>query len=533
MIYLCIVNTSKNILLNMLFRSVHIVARFSNSTSTSVARFFYSPSLLRRGWSFRASFISRCCSSVCVRSDIDVARDSVVKIFSFSREPNVVQPWQTTEKEYSSSGFVISGRRILTNSHVAGDHPYVQVRKHGSSTKYKAEVKAHGYGCDLAILSINSEEFWEDMNPLELGDIPFIGETVYALGYPRGGDSISVTKGIVTRVEPQTYSHSSIGILTIQTDAAINDGNNGGPVVMDNKVAGVVYENRSSCDDYIIPTPIIKHFLTAVEETGQYIGLCSLDISYQSMENDYIRKHFKMSTEMTGVLINEINLLSSAQGILKKDDVILAIDGVPIGNDETIPFRKKERINFEHLVTIKKSGETVLLKVLRKGKEHEFNIIVRHDQPLVPDRHLPSYYILAGFVFVPLTKPYISKSCKICECSSNRKAKKAGEQIVIISQVLLNDITTGYRDFKDLQVKNVNGVEVLNLRHLSELIEKCCEEDLRLDLENGRVISLNYTSAKEATSWILEHHGIPSAMSKDLKIESSQLGSSEAALTTQ
>lgn len=64
-----------------------------------------------------------------------------------------------------------------------------------------------------------------------------------------GGDSISVTSGIVTRVEPQKYSHNSIEILTIQTDAAINDGNNGGPVVMDNKVAGVVYENRSSCDE--------------------------------------------------------------------------------------------------------------------------------------------------------------------------------------------------------------------------------------------------------------------------------------------
>ncbi|KAL9283465.1 putative peptidase Do [Arabidopsis thaliana] len=515
----------------MLFRSVHyIVARFSNSTSIPVHRFLYSPSLLRRGSSFNASLISRCCSSV---SDIDVARDSVVKIFSFSREPNVVQPWQTTEKEYSSSGFAISGRRILTNAHVVGDHSYLQVRKHGSPTKYKAEIKAFGYGYDLAILGIDSEEFWEDMNPLELGDIPFIGETVYALGYPRGGDTISVTKGIVTRVEPQKYSHSSIEILTIQTDACINGGNSGGPVVMGNKVAGVVFENDSPSDKYIIPTPIIKHFLTGVEETGQYLGLCSLDISYQSMENDYIREHFKMSTEMTGVLINEINPLSSAQGILKKDDIILAIDGVPIENDETIPFRKKERINFEHLVTLKKSGETVLLKVLRKGKEQEFNIIVRHEQSLVPDRHLASYYILAGFVFVSLSKPYINKSSKICECTSKRKVTKAGEQIVIISQVLLNDITSGYRDFKDLQVKNVNGVEVLNLRHLIELIEMCCEEDLRLDLENGRVISVNNKSAKEATSWILEHHGIPSAMSKDLKIEASQLGSSEAALTTQ
>ncbi|KAG7657115.1 Peptidase S1 PA clan [Arabidopsis suecica] len=204
----------------MLFRSVHhIVARFSNSTSTPIHRFFYSPSLLRRRSSFNASLISRCCSSV---SDVDVARDSVVKIFSFSREPNVVQPWQTTEKEYSSSGFAISGRRILTNAHVVGDHLYLQVRKHGSPTKYKAEVKAFRYGCDLAILGIDSEEFWEDINPLELGGIPFIGETVYALGYPRGGDTISVTKGIVTRVEPQKYSHSSIKMYVYTSGGSTN-----------------------------------------------------------------------------------------------------------------------------------------------------------------------------------------------------------------------------------------------------------------------------------------------------------------------
>ncbi|EOA14800.1 hypothetical protein CARUB_v10028106mg, partial [Capsella rubella] len=456
--------------------------------------------------SLHASLISRYCTSVCASpSAIDVALDSVVKIFSFSRKPEVVRPWQTTEMEHLSSGFVISGRRILTdNIGAPGDLSYVQVRKHGSPTKYKAKVEAFGYGCDLAILVIDSEEFWKDMNPLELGDIPFIGDTVYALGYPRGGDTISVTKGIVSRVEPKKDSHSSIEPLTIQIGAAINNGNGGGPVIMGNKVAGVASVKSSFSGNYIISTPIVKHFLTCVEETGQYLGLCSLAISYQSMENCYIRKHFKMSLEITGVLINEIYPLSSAQGILRKDDVILAIDGVPIGNDETILFRKKERINFEHLVTLKKSGETVLLKVLRKGKEHEFNIIVRHEQQLVPDRYLPSYYILAGFVFVPLSKPYANSS-NICNCSLDRKAKKAGEQIVMISQV-----------------KKVNGVEVLNLRHLSDLIEKCSEEDLRLDLEKERVITVNYKSAKEATPWILEHHGIPSAMSKDLKEDASR-----------
>lgn len=50
---------------------------------------------------------------------------------------------------------------------------------------------------------------------------------------------------------------------------------------------------------------------------------------------------------------------------------------------------------------------------------------------------------------------------------------------------------------------------MLNLRHLIELVEKCCaEEELRLDLENERVIVVDYKSAKEATPLILEHHGI-------------------------
>ncbi|CAF2326845.1 unnamed protein product [Brassica napus] len=208
----------------MLFRSVHIVARFYNSSNTTIPRFLYYP------------LISQ--------NENRSAIDSVVKIFSFYRLPNVVQPWQTTEEEYSGSGFAISGRRILTSAHVA-NHSYVQVRKHGSPTKHKAKVEAFGYECDLAILVVDSEEFWKDIKPLELGDIPFKQETVFALGYPVGGDTISVTKGVVSRIESRKYSNSSIELLVIQTDAAINRGDNGGPVVMGKKVVGMAIKSRS------------------------------------------------------------------------------------------------------------------------------------------------------------------------------------------------------------------------------------------------------------------------------------------------
>ncbi|CAN7066831.1 unnamed protein product [Brassica rapa subsp. trilocularis] len=204
-------------------------------------------------------------------------------------------------------------------------------------------------------------------------------------------------------------------------------GDNGGPVVMGKKVVGMAIKSRSfSENNYIITTPIINHFLSGDEETGQYIGLCSLNITYQSMEDAQIR-----------VLINDVYPLSGAHGILKKEDVILAIDGVSIGNNGT------------------------------------------------------------GFVFVPLSKPFIDDSADMCECPTNEKARMSGEQIVIISKFLMNDTTKGYNHLKLSRVMKVNGVEVLNLRHLRQLVEECCAEQLSFDLENGNVIAVNCKSAQK------------------------------------
>lgn len=120
-------------------------------------------------------------------SAIEVALDSVVKIFTVSTSPNYFLPWQNkSQRESMGSGFVISGRKILTNAHVVADHTFLLVRKHGSPTKYRAQIQAVGHECDLAILLVQSDEFWEGMNFLELGDIPFLQEAVAVVGYPQG-----------------------------------------------------------------------------------------------------------------------------------------------------------------------------------------------------------------------------------------------------------------------------------------------------------------------------------------------------------
>ncbi|CAH8307330.1 unnamed protein product [Eruca vesicaria subsp. sativa] len=456
-------------------------------------------------------------------SVIDLTLNSVVKVFCLSSTSSVLQPWQKklpTKK--SGSGFVISNNKILTNAHVVSDHTFVQVRKHDSPTKFKAKVETVGHDCDLAILKINSKKFWKDLKPLDLGDVPPLNETVFVVGFPRGGDNISITKGVVSRVEVTKYAHSKAKLMTIQTDAAINSGNSGGPAFMDNKVIGVAFQGLTSSQNigYIIPTPIVKHFITSVEENVQFPGFCSLGISCQSMENAGIRRLFKMTPKMTGTLIRRVDPLSSCYGILKEKDVLLSVDGVSVGNDQTVVLRKTESIDFNHLVSMKKPCEKTSLQILREGKKHVFSINIKPVKALIPEYKydmLPSYYIFAGFVFLPLTQAYMDIA-PVSESLPGKVPKTAGEQIVILSQQILeDDINTGYRDLEDLQVKEVNGVRVDNMKHLLQLIEKCCTDNLRLDLERGYIINIDYKSGKNVSTKILRRYGIPNAMSKDLQ----------------
>ncbi|KAL1198658.1 putative protease Do-like 13 [Cardamine amara subsp. amara] len=170
--------------------------------------------------------------------------NSVVKINCFSSRPNIFCPWQNKPQEKSNgSGFVISGKKIITNAHLVANNILVQVIKHGSPKKYIAKVEAIGYESDLAILVIENEEFWEDMNPLELGDIPFLKDSVVVVGYPKGGESISITKGVVSRIDSRQYFRGTTNLPVIQTDADLNPGNSGGPVFIGNKVVGVAFQH--------------------------------------------------------------------------------------------------------------------------------------------------------------------------------------------------------------------------------------------------------------------------------------------------
>ncbi|MBF0635330.1 MAG: trypsin-like peptidase domain-containing protein, partial [Nitrospinae bacterium] len=185
--------------------------------------------------------------------------NAVVKIFSVIRESSYFQPWQyESSVNVSGSGVIISGNRILTNAHVVADSVFIEVKKAGDPRKYTASVEAVGHQCDLATLKVNDERFFDGVVPIKFGELPSPMDKITAHGYPEGGDDISVTQGVVSRIEQVRYAHSGLNLLGAQVDAAINPGNSGGPAVKGDRLIGIVMQTLSTAQNisYVIPTPI-------------------------------------------------------------------------------------------------------------------------------------------------------------------------------------------------------------------------------------------------------------------------------------
>ncbi|KAL6912147.1 hypothetical protein ACP4OV_000952 [Aristida adscensionis] len=462
--------------------------------------------------------------------------DAVVKVFCVHTEPNFSLPWQR-KRQYasSSSGFIISGRRVLTNAHSVEHYTQVKLKKRGSDTKYLATVLAIGTECDIALLTVSDDEFWEGVSPVEFGTLPALQDAVTVVGYPIGGDTISVTSGVVSRIEILSYVHGSTELLGLQIDAAINSGNSGGPAFNDRgKCVGIAFQSLKHEDaeniGYVIPTPVIKHFIQDYEKSGEYTGFPILGIEWQKMENPDLRKAMGMKPDQKGVRVRRVEPTAPESGCLKPSDIILSFDGVDIANDGTVPFRHGERIGFSYLVSQKYTGEKALVKVLRDSKVHEFKIRLATHKRLVA-AHVkgrpPSYYIVAGFVFAAVSVPYLRSEygkdyeydapVKLLVKHLHSMAESPDEQLVVVSQVLVADINIGYEEIVNTQVLAFNGQPVKNLKNLVTMVENCKDEFLKFDLEYDQIVVLETKTAKAATQDILTTHCIPSAMSDDLK----------------
>jgi len=430
-------------------------------------------------------------------------RASVVQVFTVAQPENYQRPWQRPEPDqYGGSSFYIGNRMLLTNAHVVANARHLQVKRADRVKKYQARVLFAGHDCDLAAITVDDDEFWTGMEPLAIGNRPNLRDTVMTIGYPMGGTRLSITQGVVSRIEMHTYVHSNADEhLAIQTDAAINPGNSGGPVVMGDQVVGVAFQGMFLTQNigYMIPPSVIRHFLADIAD-DVYDGYPELGIFTANLENP-TQRAFLGVPEGTdhGVLVLKPFPYASCWGVLKKNDVLLAIDGVRIEADGTVKVGE-EFFDFAWVVENKQIGETVVLTVLRDGKQIEIPVKLegwgaRMQQRTEYDQR-PEYLVLGGYLFVPLTQNYLgwgtSNDISYYMEQYYRTVAEEGktrEQLVLLSRVLPHE-STRYVQYGDAIVASVDGKVPNDFREFVALIEGCPGDLIRIEFEGVNVAPL-------------------------------------------
>ena len=462
--------------------------------------------------------------------------DCVVKVFATVRYPDLFRPWsKQPPQEVTGSGVVIEGKRILTNAHVVLYASQVQIQANQSGQKLSAKVVGIAPGIDLAVLELEDDSFFETHAPVARDSkLPEVKDAVLVYGYPTGGSSLSITKGIVSRIDFTQYNFPVSG-LRIQVDAAINPGNSGGPAIANERMIGLAFSILGGAQNigYIIPNEEIDLFLTDLQD-GHYDGKPAFFDEWQRLQNQNLRGWLELDKKAEGNAVRTI--LDEKPGYpLKPRDVITRIGDQAIDDEGMVKLGANLRVRFDYEIQRTVRDGKVALTIVRDQKSQTIDVPVSARRPmLLGDLNgtYPSYFAYGPLVFSPASLQLA--------LSVNRESVQAvdnligsgtplvtrrydspafpGEQLVVVSSPFFpHKMTQGYWSPVGWALKSVDGVPIRNLLHLVEVLRDGKGKYVTFEFHGRGVEIFSFVRAEvaAATEEILSDNGLRAQGSAD------------------
>ena len=317
----------------------------------------------------------------------DRAAPGVVQVTATSRVTTQANPFldpfgfgPTTETQQAlGSGFVIDkAGHIVTNYHVVKGASRVEV-SFSNQERLPARIVGRDPSTDIAVLQVHAAS--RALTPLTLGDSDLVrvGDSVVAIGNPLGEDR-SITSGIVSALERRIYAPNGAPIdHAIQTDAALNHGNSGGPLLnASGQVIGVTSQIQTTGSDagnigigFAIPINTVSDVVAQLIAHG-YVEHPFVGVQVRAITASVARL-FRLPVQR-GLLVSSVCAKTGAskaglQGAKQEvtvagdtwplgGDIIVKADGVPVGSVDLL----------QQLVAQKKPGQTIALEIVRGDK---------------------------------------------------------------------------------------------------------------------------------------------------------------------
>jgi S1-C subfamily serine protease len=452
----------------------------------------------------------------------------VVKVFATQQQVDFAEPWKPgTPETDEGCGAILSGGRVLTNARFVDQSNFIEVQKYGETRRFVAKVSHISNDLDLAILTIEDKDFVSGTEPVELGDMPAPGDKVVL----QGGDVLSHKEDTLSGLDMVWSITGATGVPALETQGDIDKTLYGCPAFKDGKFIGMPFLSYHKDDKIgtLTPVNVVRRYLDSVNAGKDYPGMPDPGVYVQLLKSADLRDYYKLPPDKSGVVVTRIFHGGAAEGFLKEGDVLSEAAGHAIDNEGYTQVEKLGRVSVDYPLSLLLPGEVLKLKIYRDGKPMEIEFPMKNEVRLLawqPDNPKPTYFMKAGFVFVPLTYNYLladwnhmKPELKVYFNHGLPTADR--KEIVVLSHVLQADINAGYQYFNNVIVQKVNGRAIGSMRDLVDAFDHPQGKHHVIEFDDhswsGSMIVFDAKKAEKATKALMKEQGIVDDRSDDLK----------------
>ena len=397
--------------------------------------------------------------------------NAIIQIEVTSKAYNYIQPWERSERSVFKSGVVVDGHQIITTAEGLNDQTEVRLKKQGDGLYSEGRVAWIDYQADLAVITTDEKDFWTGLQPAKLADpVPITGQ-VRILRWR--DDLLENRQGEIERLTVENSALSFVSVPDLKIDSSIPGAGYGEAVTVGDKLIGLASAEGGDAVT-AIPTSFIAPILKA-QQAKTYTGLGYFDFTWDPPENPLNLDYLKLPGPARGVIVKETGLKPGVVSVVHPRDVILQIDGFDIDAEGNYQDHQYKKLCLENLSSRGKwAGMTCNFKIWRDGKE--MDVVYKLPKAAFSDELIesemfdqdPEYVLASGFVFVPLSGPYLrswgpnwrQQAPFRLAYYSNDKVTPERLQRVVLSQVLPHPANAGYENLRNIVVDEVNGLKI-------------------------------------------------------------------------